>query len=246
MPTITVKDGNGNSQTVNTLPATGANTASNALPVTIASDQTPVSVSVTSIPEVEIKNDSGNAIPVNVTSSVDVEIKNDAGNPIPSVLTTGSAVIGTVVSRTSKVAVTPTITSGSAYTSGNLVGPLLTFANVFDSSNSGIIQSIRVKCKSVQTASLKMYFLTATASGGTLTDKTAPSIAAADITNLLGPFALGAADSGLGTETTWVLDGVGAAVVSASTSLFGLLVVTGTPTFASTSDIIVEITTLKD
>lgn len=44
-------------------------------------------VSIISMPEVEIKNDSGNAIPitgnVNIISITEVEIKNDAGNAIP-------------------------------------------------------------------------------------------------------------------------------------------------------------------
>lgn len=39
MSTITVKDGNGNPQSVNVLPSTGQNTMSGSLPVALASDQ---------------------------------------------------------------------------------------------------------------------------------------------------------------------------------------------------------------
>ena len=157
-----------------------------------------------------------------------------AANPLPSA----------VYSRTSKVAVTPTVTA-AAYTAGNVVGGIMTFANVFDSANAGMLQAIRVRAKSVQTAGLKLY-LFPSSPAGTLTDKTAPALSSADVFNAIGPFALGSADSGLGTETTWALEGIGAAIVGASANLYGVLVTTGTPTWGSTTDVNVELTTLKD
>lgn len=65
------------------------------------------SIDIESIPEVEIKNDSGNPVPVsgtvtttpsgtqdvNIVSSVELEIKNDTGNPIP---VNGTVNIGTM------------------------------------------------------------------------------------------------------------------------------------------------------
>lgn len=157
-----------------------------------------------------------------------------AANPLPA----------SVYSRTSKVVVAPTVTA-AAYTAGNVVGGLMTFANVFDSANSGMLQSIRVRSKSVQTTPLKLYLFAASPTG-TYTDKTAPAASAADALAIIGPFPLTSADSGLGTETTWVLDAIGAAIVGASANLYGVLVATGSPTWASTSDISVELTTLKD
>lgn len=157
-------------------------------------------------------------------------------NPLPAA----------VYSRTSKVAVTPTVTSASAYAAGNAVGGKMTFAGVFDSANSGILQSIRVRSKSIQTTGLKLYLFTSDPTNTTWTDKTAPSVNVADLPNLVGPFTLGSPDSGLGTETTWTLEGIGAAIVASGTGLFGILVATGTPTWASTTDVTVELTTLKD
>jgi len=168
-------------------------------------------------------------------------------NLLAAAIPAGTNIIGSVLGRTSKVVANAiTVTASSAYTAGNVVGGVLTFANVFDGANSGVTQSIRVRCKSVQTTNFKLYLFTSAPTGGTLTDKTAPAIAAADIPNVVGPFLLTGADNGLGTETTWELDGVGAAIVSSTTGLSGVLVTTGTPTFASTSDLSVEITTIKD
>jgi len=168
-------------------------------------------------------------------------------NLLAGAIPAGANVIGSFLSRTSKVAANAiTVTSGSAYASGNVVGGKLTFASVFDSSNSGVLQSIRVRCKSVQSTGLKLYLFTADPSNSTWTDKGAPAINAADIPGLVGPFTLGSGDSGLGTETTWELDGIGASIVSATSGLFGILVCTGTPTFASAGDLAVELTTMKD
>jgi len=184
-----------------------------------------------------------NAGQATMANSLPVALASDQ-SAIP--LSAGSAVIGSVLGRTSKVAVTPTVTASSAYVSGNEAGGLMTFSSVFDSANSGILQSIRIRCKTVQSTGFKLYLFTANPSNSTWTDKTNPAIAAADIPAVVGPFSLTAPDSGLGTETTWEMDAIGAAIVSGSTGLYGVLVCTATPTFGSTSDVSVEITVLKD
>ena len=148
--------------------------------------------------------------------------------------------------RTVKVSVTPTITQSSAYTAGNEVGGLLTFSSAFDVRDSGILQTITVTCQSTQTAGMKLYLFRSNPTNSTWSDKAAPAINAADIPYLFGPYVLSTADSGLGTETTWELDGIGAAIAASSSSLYGVLVTTGTPTFGSTSDCTVNLTILKD
>lgn len=94
LPTITVKDAAGVTQTINTTPSGGQALAAASLPVVLASDQTSVPVTISA--EVEVKNDAGNplavagpltdeqmrATPVPV-SIAELEIKNDTGNPLP-------------------------------------------------------------------------------------------------------------------------------------------------------------------
>ncbi|PUE09002.1 hypothetical protein B9Z51_08700 [Limnohabitans sp. T6-5] len=151
------------------------------------------------------------------------------------------------VGGTSQVQVVPTVTSASAYAAGNIVGGLLTFANAVQGTVlSGVLESVTLAIKSTQTASFKLYLLSA-APATTFTDKTAPAIGTLDAAKLLDVVTLSGADSGLGANTTlYVADNIGKSLVLAGTSLFGVLVTTGTPTFTTTSDVIVTVSVLKD
>jgi len=142
---------------------------------------------------------------------------------------------------------TPLITSGSAYTANQLCGSgSMLFTNVIR-NNSGLLESIYINCKSVQTTGLKFYAFNSNPSSTTWNDKSAPSINAADFNKLIGVYSLSSPDSGLGTHTNYCLDGIGKSFyISGSTSLYGVLVVTGTPTFFSTSDLIITLNIVED
>lgn len=146
----------------------------------------------------------------------------------------------TVVNPTADVSLTPTVTAG-AYTAGNEVGGKLVFTNVFGGSLTGTLTDILVKCKSVQTTTYKLYLFSQNPTNTTWTDKSAPAINALDLPYLLGVFTSGAADSGLGTETTNQLDNINAALHSVDQNLYGVLVCVATPTYASTSDVTVSV-----
>ena len=165
----------------------------------------------------------------------------DPSQPLPA----GTNVLGGVTTQTSSTLVTPTI-STSAYTAGYVLGGVLSFANAFGALLSGVLQSLHVAAKSVQTTGIKAYVFNANPGSSTFTDHAAPSINSADIGKLVGVYTLGAADSGLGTHTVWALDGIGKAIVSTSTTLYVVLIAVATPTFASTSDISVTAAILKD
>lgn len=155
--------------------------------------------------------------------------------------------IGSVESVSRVGTVTPTLTASSAYTAGNCVGGLLTFTGMVRRV-SAILQSIHVSCKTVQTGGLKLYMFNSNPSATTFTNKTAPSLNAADVAKCIGVFTLSTPDNGLGTHTVWNLDGIGKAFVlpTAGAPLYGLLVTSGTPTFGSTSDVVVNVITLAD
>jgi hypothetical protein len=157
------------------------------------------------------------------------------------VLGTGAAAIGYVIGRTSNPSVTPGVTAG-AYTAGQEAGGLMAFA--VGGAGSGILESIRVTCKSIQTTALKLYIFDTNPTNTTWTDKSTASINALDIPFLRGVFVLSGADSGLGTHTIWNLEAIGCSFVGAN--LYGVLVVVGTPTFASTTDITVKLGIVDD
>ncbi len=160
--------------------------------------------------------------------------------------TNGVQVIATNSGTTSPSAA-PTVTAASAYAIGNEVGGLLTFTNVVNAGPlSGVLQSIEVMAKSVQTTGLKLYLFSTNPTNSTWTDKSAPAINAADIPFLMGEYSLVTPDSGLGTHTVWNLDGIGKAFVAAAMTIYGVLVCTGTPTWGSTSDVTVKLGVLKD
>jgi hypothetical protein len=146
----------------------------------------------------------------------------------------------TLVPSTSCPMVTPAITAG-AYTAGQEVGGLMTFPV---GGASGILESIRVTCASVQTTTLKLYIFDANPTNSTWTDHSTPAINAADIPFLRGVFTLASPDSGLGTHTIWNMEGIAASFVAAT--LYGVMIVVGTPTFASTSGITVKLGIIDD
>lgn len=161
-------------------------------------------------------------------------------------LTTYGTTNSVFVGGTSQVQVVPTV-STSAYTAGNVVGGLLTFANAVSGTVlSGVLTSVSVTTRSTQTAGFKLYLFSASPAG-TFTDRTAPVIAAADALLLLDVITLGAADSGLGSAvTTYNTDAISRSLVLAGTSLFGVLITTGTPTFSTTTNVAVTVSVLKD
>lgn len=150
-----------------------------------------------------------------------------------------------VAPSTTDVVVTPTVTA-SAYTAGNVIGGILTFANILAAgSNNGVLQSITAKFKSAAvTGSLEIAIFKASPSNGAYADKTAPTWNAADMANLLGIYTLTNPNSKLGTMTIYNLDGIGKAVVGSSQSLYVVPIVDGTPTPASTSDFSLELAVL--
>lgn len=161
-------------------------------------------------------------------------------------LAAGTNAIGQVGGKTAKIAVTPTITSGSAYTTGNVVGGKLTFSSALLTAGSGVLESISIRCKSVQTATFLLALFDSNPTNTTWTDKTAPSINAADIPFLVGIYQLASFSSSLGTHTIYNLNGISQTLAAGATTLYGVLVVTGTPTFASTSDITAVLGILQD
>ena len=143
--------------------------------------------------------------------------------------------VGRVGGVTNEVCVSPTVTAG-AYTAGNVVGGLITFPNAFLTANTGVLQSVRLTSKSVQTAEFDITFFSSLPAT-VFTDKTAPSIVAADVLLTQPPIMLTNNFSGLGTHTVYGADGIGRAVNEVGSSAYALITTAGTPTFASTSDV---------
>lgn len=111
--------------------------------------------------------------------------------------------VGTVGGLDVAVSVVPTI-QNAAYASGNAVGALQSVA-VFRTTAqpSGILTPILLAWKGTETTPLTFFIFDTNPTGSTCTDKSAFSLAAADIPKLaIQPFTLTAAAPSVGTTTT--------------------------------------------
>lgn len=136
----------------------------------------------------------------------------------------------------------PTITSGSAYVVGYAVGGLFTFANAVlgassSPSQSGKILSVLISDKAKQNAALDLILFDSAPTAPT--DHTAFAPSAADIAKIVGVVSITAAmySSFSANAAAWLNPNLKFFLAAAGTSLYGILVARGTPTYASTSDL---------
>lgn len=150
-----------------------------------------------------------------------------------------------ISSATVAASASPTVTA-SAYSAGNIMGGIMTFAGLLDAVRfAGVLESITVKFKGAAVVgSVTLSLFKASPSNGTYGDKTAGTWNAADMANLIGVYTLSTPLSPQGAMTVYCLDGIGKAILGTTQSLFGIMTVAGTPTPASTSDLTVEVAML--
>lgn len=143
------------------------------------------------------------------------------------------------------------VTASSAYTANNEVGPLLALqfgrTAVGTPAPSGILQSVTLTSKSVQTAEFDVSFFISLPTT-TFTDKTTPSIAAGDVGLVRYPVKLTNNFSGLGTHTIYNQDQIARAVrlPPGGGIIWAIITTTGTPTFTATTDLQLCVGMLKD
>ena len=155
--------------------------------------------------------------------------------------------IGNVGGKTVSVCVTPTVTASNSYGTNYVVGGLLTFANAFTSTGTGILQGVEVDIKKVETSGFTFIPFISNPSNTTWTDAAAANINAADVFAVRGPVSL-SAYSGLGTMTSAYSNGLGEPLAPVATTLYGILLANAALTnqFGSTSDVQVCIKILQD
>ena len=150
------------------------------------------------------------------------------------------------MAQQSDVTVIPTITASSAYASGNQIGGLLTIPGVNAGGSEGTrLEKIVVVDKAGQSAAVDVLVFNAAPSVGS--DKAAVAISAADLaTKCIGNAKILSADySSAGTPSVATYTRPSGPlfakpVQGGAATLYAVLVSRGTPTFTSTSDIIVK------
>jgi hypothetical protein len=134
---------------------------------------------------------------------------------------------------------TPTVSSSPAYSTGDNVGGKVTLTSVARAEQgSGIIQSVVITSKSLQTATFDVVFFSSDPSGSTFTDNSSQGIVDADLSKIVG-VAQCTTVVALAAESIHQATGLSIpfALSGGATTLYAAIIVRGTPTLASTSDI---------
>lgn len=154
--------------------------------------------------------------------------------------------IGQVGGEGITISQTPTITAG-AYSAGDTVGGLLTFANAARVAGlGGVIKNMLIIDDAQQSVELELWLFNQTFTPIADNAPWAPSVA--DLENLIAIITTESGDwfesSNQGVadvEASKRFD-----LIAAGTSLFGQLVTRATPTFVATTDLTVKIALLQD
>jgi hypothetical protein len=156
-------------------------------------------------------------------------------------------VTGEITARSNSITIsqTPTITAG-AYSAGDAVGGLLTFAGAARvAGDGGVIKHVLIQDNAGQDVELELWLFNATFTAMADNAPWAPSTA--DLLNKVAIISTADGDwFAAGTPSVARVECSQAYHCEGGTSLFGQLVTRGTPTFAATDDVSVSVGLLQD
>lgn len=161
----------------------------------------------------------------------------------------GTAARGQYVDPRAKVvrlSATPTVSTTPAYTAKDAVGGLMTFTAAARSSGGSCrVEAVQVVDKGQQMKDLDLVLFDRSITAPTDNAIFAPTDA--ELSNCVGVVPITAGTyADFSTNSVGVLNGLGLAVVLNGSDLFGVLVARGTPTYTSTSDLVVTLSILQD
>jgi len=141
----------------------------------------------------------------------------------------------------------PTIAT-SAYVTGYCLGGLLTFATANRASGGSLlIANAKLSDKSKQSAAVDLIIFDTNPTGSTFTDHAALNIVAADLPFIAGVIQFTAAGYSVFSATSVCgVGNLGLEVLLAATSLYGVMCVRGTPTYAGANDLDLKLVIIQD
>ena len=171
-------------------------------------------------------------------------------------MTSGRAQSSVVMSgKATVVAVTPTVTASSAYSSGNVVGGVMTFSNIFRTGGgSGVLASCLVVDRSNSKPALTILLYSKNPSNGTYTDNSAFVFDSTDAVNLVRTVTVASTDwVTLGAYAVADVGAIGKVVYNGESqaasvlkNLYAVAVTTGTPTFNAATNLTFKVGVLQD
>jgi hypothetical protein len=158
--------------------------------------------------------------------------------------TTGQLLVD-VQSRRVRIVQTPTVSSGSIYAAKDAIGGLLTFALAARTNvHSSILESVTIVDKGQQMSAMDLVLFNASLTAPT--DNAAFDPTDTELLTCIGVVKVVAGDYFDFNDNSVAVVHPDLPIVVAATSLYGVLVSRGTPTYTSTSDIVVSITVRTD
>lgn len=148
--------------------------------------------------------------------------------------------------KSTRIAVTPTVSTTPAYTAKDAVGGLMTFSNaVRASGGSGLLYAVQVVDKGQQMKDLDLVLFDRSITAPT--DNSIFNPSDTELTEAVGTVRISSGDyADFNNNSVATVANVGIEFVLNGTDLFGVLVARGTPTYTSTTDIVVTLTILQD
>jgi hypothetical protein len=169
-----------------------------------------------------------------------------AGTPAGGVLTVQGVAAGTPLAVGNKVVVvsaTPTIDAG-AYTAGDcLHTAVISFANAVGANLSGVVEKMILIDNAVQSAATELWLFSATVTPAAALDP--HSISDAHAALCIGVIASGTYYASA-LNSVSVTAGLHLPIKCAASTLFGILVTRGTPTYAATDALTVVLQVTQD
>ncbi len=153
--------------------------------------------------------------------------------------------LGEIGGKTIIVSVSPTVTAG-AYHANDACGGLMTFANaVRVSGGTGLLQGITVFDAAKQAAEIIITFFDRTFTATADNDAFDPTDA--DLANCIGQVKIATSDYASYNDNAMACkSNIGLPFKLNGTSLFAQAMVTGTPTYAATTDLKITVRILAD
>jgi len=179
---------------------------------------------------------------VKLVAGKDGEYTGDVGGRNVDGDSNRSAIFTDVRSKLARLPATPTVSTSPAYSAKDAVGGLLTFSNAVRASGGACrIDSVQVVDKSQQRPDLELILFDRSVTAPT--DNLVFNPSDTELTYVVGVIYIGGW-SDLSTNSVTDIP-VGRDVVLNGTDLYGVLITRSTPTFASTSDIVVTVNVLQ-
>jgi hypothetical protein len=163
-------------------------------------------------------------------------------------LQAGEEHVGALGGNTLSLRVTPTISAGAIYAAGDTVGDKITLTNaVRVSGGTGILQDLLVIDKANQKANLEILIFESDPSAATITDNAA-FVFSTDIAKLIQRISIASSDYvTINSIAIASMSSIGKVLyANGSRNLYAVIINTGTPTYATTSDLTLVLGILQD